>query len=230
MATLQEQIRPQMTMVPAEDQTFRQYVEELLRTSKGFTGPFAASQQKQQQPTPTTNVTQGLFSKFLPESSGGNGGGLSAPGTGISSVGQGISPATQSLGFALTANPGVVGQIGSLFGVPSVLGRALSQAVGEGMLNSQIDAISNSFGALSDIGNMGLGGVVSMSDPAGNVVSFSSPKTIAAYDLATFGSGGGYDGGGFGGATDSGDGTGGGFGVGSVGASGEGEASDGLGP
>lgn len=69
MESLYNQISPYLTSVPAEDQTFRQYVDELLKSSSGFTGTFVNNSASKKDETPTTTITDGLFKKFLPESS-----------------------------------------------------------------------------------------------------------------------------------------------------------------
>lgn len=254
--SLRQQIDPYMTAVPDPDQTFGQYIRELLSTSQGFGGPFANQPQQEQPKTPQTSVTEGLFKRELERSksmdSGGDGASVSS---GSPSAPFGTPEfAMQVAQFANVMNSPAAKAFGMLTGAP-VGSFALGVNIADKLATNYAmqRAINDSFGAMNTAN--ALGGVVSIADPYGLVSSYTSPDLVAAYDAATFGddatnqgfdwgqmgdfsgssggrsdrdSGGGW-GGGFGGATDSGDGSGGGFGVGSVGGSGEGEASDGLG-
>jgi hypothetical protein len=221
MESLRQQLDPSLTAVPDPNQTFQQYIQQLLTTAptnKGFSSAFTgAGQQATQQGqvnTPTTGITEGLFSKYLSDSGGGGGSGTSSSGPG-----QGISTAAQNAGFAMMANPSAIAtginQGLGLLGIQNPIAPLMSLAVqglGTGIVNNQIDAISNSFGAMSDIGAMGLGGVGSISDANGNISSISNQAMVDAFDMGMFGitgtglaaSGGGGDSGDAGGVGDSG--------------------------
>ena len=191
-----------MTAVPDPNQTFQQYIQQLLATAPtntGFSSAFTgagqqATQPQQQAPqTPTTNITSGLFSQYL--GGGGDGGGdngFSSPSS--TGPGQGISTAAQDVGFAMMGNPSAIAsginQGLGLLGIQNPIAPLMSLAVkgiGTGIINNQIDAISNSFGAMSDIGAIGLGGVGSISDANGNISSISNQAMVDAYDMGMFG-------------------------------------------
>lgn len=153
---------------------------------------------------------------------GGNGSGNGGVGGGggSSSMGQGISSATISAALAALAaseNP-------ALRAIAPTVAAALG--LGGGIAaDGQIGAISNSFGALGNIANMGVPGIGSYSDADGNVMSISTPGMIDAADRAMFGGDfGGYNSGGVRGgfAGTSNDGYG-GDGMGGFGAGGDGK-------
>jgi hypothetical protein len=196
--SLRQQINPYLTAVPDPNQTFQQYIQQLLAappaTNRGFSSAFTGAGQQATQPqssgmasVPTTNITSGLFSQYL----GGDGGTGSVNSSG---TGQGISTAAQNVGFAMMDNPSAIAsginQGLGLLGIQNPFAPLMSLAVkgiGTGIVDNQIDAISNSFGAMSGIGNMGLGGVGSISDANGNISSVTTPSMVDAYDLGMFG-------------------------------------------
>lgn len=92
-------------------------------------------------------------------------------------IGQGISSTNQDLGFALMDYGQTAGGM--------MPGGALANAIGTSMIDSQINAIDNSFDAMDSANSMP--GVVSVSDAQGNIGSFSTPGSVALSDANTFG-------------------------------------------
>lgn len=107
----------------------------------------------------------------------GSSGIVDSSGNFVGGVGQGISSGQQNLGLALMDYGQTAGGLVPLGG--------LANAIGTAMVDQQINAIDDSFGALSSAGNQP--GVVSVSDAQGNVGTFSTPGSVALSDANTFG-------------------------------------------
>jgi hypothetical protein len=110
----------------------------------------------------------GQDADVAPSSSGGGG----APG-------QGVSSAAQQLGLGLMA-----------YGdIPLMPYGMLASAVGKGIADQQINAMSTAQQTMQDMIEQGLPGlgISIVSDANGNIIGVSSPESIAAADLAMFG-------------------------------------------
>lgn len=94
-----------------------------------------------------------------------------------SGLGQGINSAQQNIGLALMN----YGQTLNGF----LPGGFVANAVGQAMVDSQINAIDESLGLLGTIGEQP--GVISVTDAQGNVASMVTPESIAQSDFDEFG-------------------------------------------
>ena len=187
MNTLRQQINPQMGMVPDPNETFGQYVRELLASSKGFGGPFAHVFEQSPQATPQTSITEGLFSDYLGDKgsdrSGSFGREARESGAPIGSM-EGWASANAmnaALNSPMAKAFGVV--TGAPMGMMGLAGRVAEGVMGQAALNS-IGRNANAFSQAASMPGMG-----TISDAYGNVSTYSSPATIAAADRAMFGGG-----------------------------------------
>lgn len=105
-------------------------------------------------------------------------GGAGAPGAPGVGTGQGISSTAQSIGL------GMMGY-GEAFG-GFAPGASIANAVGNAIAGQQADAIADSFGAMAAAPDPSTG-IATVSDPEGNISTVSTPGTVAAADVATFG-------------------------------------------
>lgn len=106
----------------------------------------------------------GQDADVAPSSSGGGG----APG-------QGVSSAAQQLGLGLMA-----------YGdIPLMPYGMLASAVGKGIADQQINAMSAAQQAMEDM--FSIPGISVVSDANGNIIGVSNPASIAAADIANFG-------------------------------------------
>jgi hypothetical protein len=180
------------------DQTFGEYVRELLATSKGFGGPFTQPPgQQQPSPTPQTSITKGLFGDYL--GTGGSGDGSSAGPSASSSSPFGSAPdaAVHGWGKAMDAMNTTQGKqavatvLGTLFGpVGSIFGKAAPAIATAGYNNAMnnamnaLDATNNAFATAA-----AMPGIGTVSDAKGNVSTISNPAIEAAALNAMFGIG-----------------------------------------
>jgi hypothetical protein len=211
--SLRQQIDPYLTAQPSPDQTFREYIEELLKQplkapsefSSAFTG---AGEQATQSSggigvgSPTTSVTEGLFSQYLTNEGGGsdNGGGTTVGG---SSSGRGAVDSfagantvigldqAAALAGTMAGKQGIAEVVGLLTGSPIasiVAGQLASPVLGFmgnqafDSFNKGVDFSSQSFNDASMLGGLG-----TFSNAAGHVGTFSNQGLIDAYDMANFG-------------------------------------------
>ncbi|MGA0096381.1 MAG: hypothetical protein ACO3IP_07700 [Burkholderiaceae bacterium] len=94
-----------------------------------------------------------------------------------SGLGQGISSTQQNIGLGLMNYGQTAGGL--------LPGGTIANAVGQAMVDSQINAINESLGLLGTIGQQP--GMVSVSDAQGNVASMVTPQSIAKADFDEFG-------------------------------------------
>lgn len=184
MDSLYNQISPSLTSVPASDQTFRQYVEELLKAPSTFTSPFAdKTKSTSSETTPTTSITEGLFNKFLPKESSLGNTAVEGP---TSTIPFGSAQSVVDLTKAAQLLNSPIGKaVGMFTGLPVGLAGNLASLAGDlswNKFNNNIDQSQNAF----DTAAM-LGGVGTRSDAYGNVQSISNQDMIDAYDRAMFG-------------------------------------------
>jgi hypothetical protein len=146
--------------------------------------------------TPTTpaEATPTAPTNTSSDSGGGGGGGGSDGGgsgsggnTDGSSVGggQGISNSAISAGLAgMAFGESLAGKaISAVLGIPA---STIAGLVGKGVVDNQLDAISASFGAMSDAATLG-GQLGTVSDESGNISTVSNQGITDAFDQATFG-------------------------------------------
>ena len=199
MESLRQQISPYLTAQPNPDQTFREYIEELLKQApSGFTGTFTEKRPEEEVATPTTKITEGMFRPYL-DSGGGGGGdsdfGVASTSSGLSSFSSaddvvaldqmakaasshsGREAIAQVVGL-LTGNP-VTGIVASLV-APLALTAAGNQAWNS--FNQGVDASQAAFDTAA-----ALGGVGTISGPGGHVSSITNPAMVDAFDQAVFG-------------------------------------------
>jgi hypothetical protein len=137
-------------------------------------------------PTPTTPDTTPASGDG---SGGGGDGGPSAGGgnTDGSTVGggQGISNTAIDAGLAAMAfGQSTVGKVVSaILGIPA---STIANTLGAAVVDQQMDAISDSFGAMSDANTLG-GQLGTVSDESGNISTVSNQAITDAFDTATFG-------------------------------------------
>jgi hypothetical protein len=203
--SLQTQIQPYLgvgsnTGLPDgvnPDQTFKAYVESLLNANtKGFSGTFVddPTQQSQQSKTPTTSITEGLFSKYLNDGGGGDSDGSPSGPSGSGPHANTPSAAAvlgaQNVAQTVSPHASTIGQIGGmLFGLPgTLLGRGIPT-----LAQMHADAQWDAFNKGIDISNNAfndaamLGGLMTVSDANGNVSTVSNQSAIDAYDTSVFG-------------------------------------------
>ena len=204
MESLRQQIDPYLTAQPNPDQTFREYIEQLLQQSpSGFTSAFTKQRPKEeattaQEASPTTTITEGMFRPYL-DSGGGGGGesdfGVASTSSGLNSFASandvvaldqmakatssasGREAIAQVVGL-LTGNP-VTGIVTSLV-APLALGAAGNQAWNS--FNQGIDASQAAYDTAA-----ALGGVGTISGSGGHVSSITSPDMVDAFDQDVFG-------------------------------------------
>jgi hypothetical protein len=144
---------------------------------------YAAAPSAQFVPPVAANVSGGAEgASDMPGSSapvGGQGtsGLVDASGNFVGDLGQGISSTQQNIGLGLMN----YGQTLNGF----LPGGSVANAVGQAMVDSQIDAINESLGLLGTIGQQP--GMVSVSDAQGNVASMVTPESLAVSDYMEFG-------------------------------------------
>lgn len=193
MDTLFSQVDPYLVSRPDPDQTFRSYIDELLaaQKAKGFGGQFVNTPAQQQQQTPQTSITQGLFGKFLGDT-GGSGGDYS-PGGSPSPSG---SKATDTWGankhgINVSFDPAAAAKGLLAFGPFGLLGGLditkdpLGKFAYEALLAQEARDAAQTQNALDTAGT--LGGVGLKTDEQGRTYSYTSPSLVEAYDLDTFG-------------------------------------------
>jgi hypothetical protein len=136
-------------------------------------------------PTPTVPTTGG-------DSGGGDSGGDGGAPTGGGNTdgsavggGQGISNTAIDAGLAAMAfGQSTVGKVvSSILGIPA---STIANTLGAAVVDQQMDAISDSFGAMSDANTLG-GQLGTVSDESGNISTVSNQAITDAFDTATFG-------------------------------------------
>jgi hypothetical protein len=135
--------------------------------------------------TPTVPTTGG-------DSGGGDSGGDGGTPTGGGNTdgsavggGQGISNTAIDAGLAAMAfGQSTVGKVvSSILGIPA---STIANVLGAAVVDQQMDAISDSFGAMSDANTLG-GQLGTVSDESGNISTVSNQAITDAFDQATFG-------------------------------------------
>jgi hypothetical protein len=210
------------------DETFRMYVERLMKAKPKFGGTFVNPPQGQGQSQgqeATAKATRGLLTGLFPEYADrmGGGGGDSGSDPGGSPSG---SPSSSSTGRGDFASADDVASSTATAASLNGMGRGLSQ-LGSAVLGPfgmllglapqakqyYSDRQWDSFNRGQDSDDaaraeaQNLGGLGTFSDSKGNIGTFSSQAQIDAYDRAIFGvTGSGLAGGGRGGFTDMGGG------------------------
>jgi hypothetical protein len=195
------------------DETFQMYVDRLMKIPPRFGGTFVAPppqqpSQSQQQQTTDNNGVGGLLSSMFPEYmpgqkerlradllNGNNAGDAGLEEGASSSSGRGnFSSADSVMGLSNTANALqgagrgfsqlgnlAFGPIGMLAGlIPRGLAYAADNAWDSFNAGQDSDAVVREEAAA-------LGGLGTFSNAKGNLGTFSSPSTIAAYDRSIFG-------------------------------------------
>jgi hypothetical protein len=127
----------------------------------------------------------------VPTTGGDSGGGGGTPtgggNTDGSAVGggQGISNTAIDAGLAAMAfGQSTVGKVvSSILGIPA---STIANTLGAAVVDQQMDAISASFGAMSDASTLG-GQLGTVSDESGNISTVSNQAITDAFDQATFG-------------------------------------------
>jgi hypothetical protein len=122
------------------------------------------------------------------DSGGGDGGAPTGGGNTDGSAvggGQGISNTAIDAGLAAMAfGQSTVGKaISSILGIPA---STIANTLGAAVVDQQMDAISTSFGAMSDANTLG-GQLGTVSDESGNISTVSNQAITDAFDQATFG-------------------------------------------
>jgi hypothetical protein len=186
------------------DETFKMYVDRLMKVPPKFSGTFAsAPQQSSEAPSANKGLLTGLFPEYA-DKMGGEAGGTdySNPFGGAPSSGRGSFASADDVvradswarGLANAgrglANAGgqALGPMGMLLGlIPQGLSYASDRSWDSFNAGQDSDAAARAEAA-------SLGGVGTFSNQQGNIGTFSSPETIAAYDREMFGdTGGGTD-------------------------------------
>jgi hypothetical protein len=135
-------------------------------------------------PTPSAPDT----TPAAPTSGGGDGGAPTGGGNTDGSAvggGQGISNTAIDAGLAAMAfGQSTVGKaVSSILGIPA---STIANTLGAAVVDQQMDAISASFGAMSDANTLG-GQLGTVSDESGNISTVSNQAITDAFDTATFG-------------------------------------------
>jgi hypothetical protein len=184
------------------DETFKMYVDRLMKAQPRFGGTFATPQQQGQDAT--SKATGGLLTGLFPEYADRMGGSSSDS---MPSVNSGSAPSAPGARGNFASADSVLGSQ-QFAGQLSDMGRGLGQLGGAvlgpaGMLlglapkaaeyyaNSQWDSFNRGIdsNAAARAEAMGLGGMGTYSDQQGNLGAFSSPSLIVDYNSDVFGPG-----------------------------------------
>jgi hypothetical protein len=205
------------------DETFKMYVERLMKAKPKFGGTFATPQQGQDA---TSKATGGLLTGLFPEYADrmGGGGGSDMPSVNSGSAPSSSNPrgnfasaesvlGSQQFAQDLSGMGRGLGQLGGAVLGPAGMLLGLAPKAAEYYSNRQWDSFNRGIDsdAAARAEAMSLGGMGTYSDQQGNLGTISNQALIDAYDRETFGvtgaelSGGGDSGGG-GGFTDMGGG------------------------
>jgi hypothetical protein len=185
------------------DETFKMYVDRLMKVPPSFSGTFAsAPQQSSEAPSANKGLLTSLFPEYADKMGGEAGGTDYSNPFGNASSG-GFSP---SSGRGTFASADEVASAASRAGSLANSGRGLanlgSAVLGPygmllgllpGLAQSSANSSWDSFNAGQDSDAAAraeaasLGGLGTFSNQQGNIGTFSSPETIAAYDREMFG-------------------------------------------
>jgi hypothetical protein len=208
-----DQIYEQYSQDP--DETFKMYVERLMKAKPKFGGAFATPPQQGQDAT--SKATGGLLTGLFPEYADrmGSGGGSDMP-----SINSGSAPSapgargnfasaedvlgSQRFAQDLSGMGRGLGQLGGAVLGPAGMLLGLAPRAAEYYSDRQWDSFNRGIdsNAAARAEAMGLGGMGTYSDQQGNLGTISNQALIDAYDRETFGvtgaelSGGGGGGGG----------------------------------
>jgi hypothetical protein len=188
------------------DETFKMYVERLMKAKPKFGGTFATPTQQGQDAT--AKATGGLLTGLFPEYADKMGGSSSDS---MPSVNSGSAPSAPGARGNFASAESVLGSQ-QFAGQLSDMGRGLGQLGGAvlgpaGMLlglapkaaeyysNNQWDSFNRGIDSneMARAEAMGLGGLGTYSDRQGNLGTISNQALIDAYDRDTFGVGAGLD-------------------------------------
>jgi hypothetical protein len=185
------------------DETFKMYVDRLMKAKPRFGGTFATPPQQGQDAT--SKATGGLLTGLFPEYAdrmGGGGGGSDMP-----SVNSGSAPSapgargnfasaedvlgSQQFAGQLSDMGRGLGQLGGAVFGPAGMLLGLAPRAAEYYANNQWDSFNRGIDsdAIARAEAMGLGGLGTYSDQQGNLGTFSSPSLIADYNSDVFGPG-----------------------------------------
>jgi hypothetical protein len=181
------------------DETFKMYVDRLMKAQPRFGGTFATPQQQGQDAT--SKATGGLLTGLFPEYADKMGGG----GSDMPSVNSGSAPSAPGARGNFASADSVLGSQ-QFAGQLSDMGRGLGQLGGAvlgpaGMLlglapraaeyyaNNQWDSFNRGIDSneAARAEAMGLGGMGTYSDQQGNLGTISNQALVDAYDRETFG-------------------------------------------
>jgi hypothetical protein len=209
-----DQIYEQYSQDP--DETFKMYVERLMKAKPRFGGAFATPQQQGQDATAkaTGGLLTGLFPEYADRMGSGGGSDMSSINSGSVPSASGargdFASAESVLGsqrFAqdLSGMGRGLGQLGGAILGPVGMLLGLAPKAAEAYSNRQWDSFNRGIdsNAAARAEAMGLGGMGTYSDQQGNLGTISNQALIDAYDRETFGvTGAGLSGGGGGGGGD----------------------------
>jgi hypothetical protein len=182
------------------DETFKMYVERLMKAKPKFGGTFATPQQQGQ--NATAQATGGLLTGLFPEYADRMGGGGDS---GMPSVNSGSAPSSsnprgnfasaesvlgaQQFAQELSGMGRGLGQLGSAVFGPAGMLLGLAPRAAEYYANNQWDSFNRGIdsNAAARAEAMGLGGMGTYSDQQGNLGTVSNQALIDAYDRETFG-------------------------------------------
>jgi hypothetical protein len=185
------------------DETFKMYVDRLMKAKPRFGGTFATPPQQGQDAT--SKATGGLLTGLFPEYAdrmGGGGGGSDMP-----SVNSGSAPSapgargnfasaedvlgSQQFAGQLSDMGRGLGQLGGAVFGPAGMLLGLAPRAAEYYANNQWDSFNRGIDSneMARAEAMGLGGLGTYSDQQGNLGTISNQALIDAYDREVFGAG-----------------------------------------
>jgi hypothetical protein len=193
-----DQIYEQYSQDP--DETFKMYVERLMKAKPKFGGAFATPQQQGQDAT--SKATGGLLTGLFPEYADrmGSGGGSDMP-----SINSGSAPSysnprgnfasaesvlgSQQFAQDLSGMGRGLGQLGSAILGPAGMLLGLAPRAAEYYSDRQWDSFNRGIDSNAAVRAeaMGLGGMGTYSDQQGNLGTISNQALIDAYDREMFG-------------------------------------------
>jgi hypothetical protein len=181
------------------DETFKMYVERLMKAKPKFGGTFATPQQQGQDAT--SKATGGLLTGLFPEYADRMGGG----GSDMPSINSGSAPSysnprgnfasaesvlgAQQFAQKLSGMGRSLGQVGNAILGPAGMLLGLAPRAAEYYSNRQWDSFNRGIDsdAAARAEAMSLGGMGTYSDQQGNLGTISNQALIDAYDRDTFG-------------------------------------------
>jgi hypothetical protein len=179
------------------DETFKMYVDRLMKAKPRFGGTFATPQQQGQDAT--SKATGGLLTGLFPEYADRMGGG--GGDSGMAPSGGGFAPSYSNPRGNFASAEGVFraqdiadffagpGQLARSAGPIGMLVAALGKKGSELYANNQWDSFNRGIDsdAAARAEAMGLGGMGTYSDRQGNLGTISNQALIDAYDREMFG-------------------------------------------